>query len=561
MTQPHRILWLAVIAATLCLFGVPAALRAQDVVDDGHEVVITSFPDGANVSIDGVDTGKVTPMELRHISPGLHTIKVSVASPGWNSDTRTITVLDVDPVTNRGRDTHLTFTLLPTGTQGPPGAPGATGPAGPKGDTGATGATGPAGATGATGPAGPKGDTGATGATGPAGATGATGPAGPKGDTGATGATGLTGATGATGPAGPKGDTGATGATGLTGATGATGPAGPKGDTGATGATGLTGDTGATGATGPAGATGATGPAGPKGDTGATGATGPAGATGATGATGPAGPQGLIGINFLGPWAPSPQQYHAATNDVVTLGGSTWIAILDNTGSQPGDTTVNPPVWQILAMKGADGAAGAQGPAGPQGLTGPAGAQGLTGPTGPQGLTGAPGAAGTPGTPGAAGPVGPQGPTGPTGPQGPAGANGSNGTVSVYQTPTSAPQPNFSISGLTPVASLVPLPPGSWSVIAKVHAEQASIVYCYLMRHSDTLAASPGDTSVALDETSVTILTGPAAPVLTGLLDISGTNDGADLLCTGTGGAAVFSQAKIVAQQASQINTVGKVGP
>jgi hypothetical protein len=49
------------------------------------------------------------------------------------------------------------------------------------------------------------------------------------------------------------------------------------------------------------------------------------------------------------------------------------------------------------------------------------------------------------------------------------------------------------------------------------------------------------------------------ALVLTGLLDTSGTNDGADLLCTGTGGTGVlvFSQAKIVAQQASQLNTVG----
>jgi hypothetical protein len=119
---------------------------------------------------------------------------------------------------------------------------------------------------------------------------------------------------------------------------------------------------------------------------------------------------------------------------------------------------------------------------------------------------------------------------------------------------------NYPVYALTPVASLVPLPPGSWSVIAKVHAEQASIAYCYLMRHSDTLAAL-ADTSVALDETSVTIVTGPAAPVLTGVLDISGTNDGADLLCTGTGGVAVFSQAKIVAQQASQLNTVGKLGP
>jgi hypothetical protein len=71
----------------------------------------------------------------------------------------------------------------------------------------------------------------------------------------------------------------------------------------------------------------------------------------------------------------------------------------------------------------------------------------------------------------------------------------------------------------------------------------------------------PADTSVALDETSVTIPSGSAALalVLTGLLDTSGTNDGADLLCTGTGGTGVlvFSQAKIVAQQASQLNTVG----
>jgi hypothetical protein len=228
----------------------------------------------------------------------------------------------------------------------------------------------------------------------------------------------------------------------------------------------------------------------------------------------------------------------------VTFGGSTWIAILDNAGSQPGDTTVNPPVWQILAMKGVDGAVGAQGPAGPQGLTG------------------APGAAGTPGTPGAAGPVGPQGPTGPTGPQGPAGANGTNGTVSVYQTPTPVFQQIFQVNQITPAVASLPLPPGQWSVIAKAHADLGSRAYCFLMRHSDTaVGALPGDTSVALDETGVTILDGPAALVLTGLLDISGTNDGADLLCTGTGGAVVFSQAKIVAQQASQLNIAGSTLP
>jgi hypothetical protein len=98
-------------------------------------------------------------------------------------------------------------------------------------------------------------------------------------------------------------------------------------------------------------------------------------------------------------------------------------------------------------------------------------------------------------------------------------------------------------------------------VFAKAQASGAVNAYCYLMPHSDTPGASPTDTSVALDETSVTILDGPAALMLTGLLDTSGTNNGADLLCTGTGATAVFSQAKIVAQQASQLNTVGSTLP
>jgi hypothetical protein len=143
--------------------------------------------------------------------------------------------------------------------------------------------------------------------------------------------------------------------------------------------------------------------------------------------------------------------------------------------------------------------------------------------------------------------------------------NGSNGTVSVYQTPTPAFQQTFQVFQLTPVASLVPLPPGFWSVIAKAQASGGVNAYCYLMPHSDTLGAMPRDTSVALDETSVTMppnANGLAALVVTGLLDTSVNNiDGADLLCTGTGGAVVFSQAKIVAQQASQINTVGSTVP
>jgi hypothetical protein len=212
MTQPRRISWLAIIVAIVCLPAVPAALNAQTVVDDGHEVVITSFPDGASVLIDGLDTGKVTPVELREIAPGTHMITVSAA--GWQTNTQKITVLDVDPVSGRLRDTYLSFTLLPTLT---------TGPAGPQGDPG------PQGIQGLIGPPGTNGTNGINGTNGAA-ATIAVGTvmSGSPGSTpiilnsgtpsaavfnfvipqGATGATGAAGAQGATGPQGPQGPPG-----------------------------------------------------------------------------------------------------------------------------------------------------------------------------------------------------------------------------------------------------------------------------------------------------------------------------------------------------------------
>jgi hypothetical protein len=215
MTQPRRISWLAIIVAIVCLPADPAALRAQTVVDDGHEVVITSFPDGASVLIDGLDTGKVTPVELRNIAPGTHMITVSAA--GWQTNTQKITVLDVDPVSGRLRDTYLSFTLLPALT---------TGPAGPQGDPGPPG---PQGIQGLIGPAGTNGTNGINGTNGAA-ATIAVGTvmSGSPGSTpiilnsgtpsaavfnfvipqGATGATGATGAQGATGPQGPQGPPG-----------------------------------------------------------------------------------------------------------------------------------------------------------------------------------------------------------------------------------------------------------------------------------------------------------------------------------------------------------------
>jgi len=155
---------------------------------------VTSFPSGAQVWIDGVSTGKVTPMSTS-VSRGAHTVTVQIPNSGWASHTRTVNILS--------GNNDLSVTLLPVENSGQVGAFGSPGPQGPKGDPGATGPQGPMGETGATGPQGPKGDTGATGPQGLQGDTGATGPQGPKGDTGATGPQGLQGDTGATGPQGP----------------------------------------------------------------------------------------------------------------------------------------------------------------------------------------------------------------------------------------------------------------------------------------------------------------------------------------------------------------------
>ncbi len=154
---------------------------------------VTSYPTGATVAIDGVSTGKVTPMS-ESVPVGEHTVTVTVPNSGWNPDTRTVTVVS--------GNNDLSVTLLPTltvGPQGPAGPSGSAGPAGPQGPVGATGPQGVAGADGAPGPQG------SAGATGPAGAPGVAGPAGPAGPQGPVGAVGPAGATGPEGPAGPPG--------------------------------------------------------------------------------------------------------------------------------------------------------------------------------------------------------------------------------------------------------------------------------------------------------------------------------------------------------------------
>src|SRR2546427_513664 len=110
-----------VVAMALGLLGLPPNLRA-----DGGALKVTSFPSGANVFVDGVDTGKVTPMTIS-VPLSTHTITVSFgptscqdpASLGWTPATHTMEVV-------QGTN-FLSVTLLPCLTVGPQG------PAGPQG--------------------------------------------------------------------------------------------------------------------------------------------------------------------------------------------------------------------------------------------------------------------------------------------------------------------------------------------------------------------------------------------------------------------------------------------
>jgi hypothetical protein len=163
---------------------------------------VTSYPSGAEVIIDGVNTGKTTPMS-ESVGVGDHVVTVRVPNSGWNPDTRTVTIVS--------GNNDLSVTLLPTVTTGPQGPVGPAGPVGPMGPTGASGPAGPQGAAGPAGPAGPQGPKGDPGATGVTGATG------PPGATGATGATGAQGPQGLAGPAGPPGPEGPAGANGVSG--------------------------------------------------------------------------------------------------------------------------------------------------------------------------------------------------------------------------------------------------------------------------------------------------------------------------------------------------------
>lgn len=124
--------------AAVCLSIAGPAHRSAAQTGSGS-LKVTSFPSGANVVVDGVDTGKVTPMSVS-LPVGDHSVVVSIPNSGWNSDTRTVTIV--------AGNNDLSVTLLPVQTAGPQG------PKGDKGDKGDTGTQGPTGPQGLPGPAG-----------------------------------------------------------------------------------------------------------------------------------------------------------------------------------------------------------------------------------------------------------------------------------------------------------------------------------------------------------------------------------------------------------------------
>src|SRR5262245_25872502 len=52
---------------------------------------VTSFPSGAEVIVDGVNTGKVTPMSVS-LPVGDHSVMVTIPNSGWTPDSRIVTI-------------------------------------------------------------------------------------------------------------------------------------------------------------------------------------------------------------------------------------------------------------------------------------------------------------------------------------------------------------------------------------------------------------------------------------------------------------------------------------
>src|SRR3984893_3041792 len=195
MRKATQLLRVGAVLFFMLVAGTWNSLRAQE---HGAELRVTSFPSGAQVHVDGVDTRKITPAHMDD-RVGTHQVTVVLPNSGWRPDTRTVDIVS-------GHN-DLSVTLMPTltagpqGLQGPAGAPGPVGPIGPQGPAGATGPAGVPGPIGPIGPAGPQGQVGAIGPAGVAGPVGPIGPVGPQGLAGPAGSTGAAGGGGGLWPA------------------------------------------------------------------------------------------------------------------------------------------------------------------------------------------------------------------------------------------------------------------------------------------------------------------------------------------------------------------------
>ena len=121
---------------TAIVAGLLGALQSPLAAENGA-LKVTSFPSGAQVLVDGVSTGKVTPMSVS-LPVGDHLVTVRIPDSGWRADTRTVTIV--------AGNNDLSVTLLPALTDGGPGPKGDKGDTGEKGDKGDKGDPGEPGA-------------------------------------------------------------------------------------------------------------------------------------------------------------------------------------------------------------------------------------------------------------------------------------------------------------------------------------------------------------------------------------------------------------------------------
>lgn len=137
------------------------------------------------------------------------------------------------------------------------------------------------------------------------------------------------------------------------------GERGERGEKGDRGDVGLRGETGIPGRDGKDGRDGERGPQGSQGEQGLPGLAGKDGRDGIDGKDGAGPSRG----RHRGPWKHD-ERYHV--DDMVSLGGSGWVAIVEDPKGRPGDSKD----WQLFVRKGRDGKDGDRGPQGPIGPAG-----------------------------------------------------------------------------------------------------------------------------------------------------------------------------------------------